>query len=54
MQVEVQVEEVEATDGGSVLQLAVRLRGSRDWLEGREGAAWWRRRCCCWCCCCWW
>lgn len=39
----VAVEEVEATDGGRVLELAVRLRGSRGWPDGSVGGAWWRR-----------
>ena len=55
----VAVEEVEATEGGRVVELAVLLRGSSDWGgvvglavlvrgpgdwgEGGGGAAWWRR-----------
>lgn len=37
------VEEVEATEGGRVVELAVLLRGSSDWVEGGAGGAWWRR-----------
>lgn len=39
----VAVEEVEAADGGRVVELAVRLRESSCWTEGGAGGAWWRR-----------
>lgn len=39
----VAVEEVEAAEGGKVVELVVRLRGSSGWEEGGTGGAWWRR-----------
>ena len=36
----VALEEVEATEGGRVVELAVRLRESSGWVEGGAGGAW--------------